>query len=77
MPTKTRIDSLKKDLQKRYGTMLSAAQVGEVVQANSRSSADRWLRAEEAEGLRLLRFASRKGRFVLAEDLAAWLIRKS
>jgi len=76
MPRTARIDTLKNDLQARFGLVLSVTQIGEAVGISSRSTIDRWVRAEEKAGLKVLRFESRKGRFVLAADLAEWLIRK-
>lgn len=76
MPKTTRVDALKKDLQQRFGLVMSTSQVGQAIGVSSRSTIDRWLRAEEKLGLKLLRFESRKGRFVLSADLAEWLIRK-
>jgi len=73
---KPRSASLKTDLEARYGLVMSATEIGEAIGIRSRSSLDRWMRAEEKEGLPLLRFASRKGRFVLTADLANWLVRK-
>lgn len=71
MASKTR--QLAADLKQKFGVVLSARQIARVVDVRSKSSLSRWLRASQNEGLKLFQLPRKKGKFVLATDLAQWL----
>jgi transposase len=69
----SRTRQLAADLKQKYGVVLSARQIARVVGVRSKSSLSRWLAAAQADGLKLFQLPRKKGKFVLAGDLAQWL----
>jgi transposase len=70
------VDALTERLERQFGVVLDANQIGEVVGVNSRTSFRRWLASAREEGLKTFEFSGSKAPRVLAKELAAWLIRK-
>jgi len=69
----SRSQSIRDDLERRYGAVLQPQEVAQVLNIKSRSSLDRWRRAAEEDGLKVLRLPGRGSWHVVAHDLADWL----
>lgn len=74
MSQKKEIDALTERLERQFGVVLNARQIGQVVGVSSRTTMRRWVASARADGLKLFEFTGRKGVRVLAKELAAWLV---
>lgn len=77
MPNKHRVEQLVADLEARYGIVLGSAQIAEVAGIRSKSALSRWMQISQANGLAAFAMPGRKGRHVLARDLAKWLVARA